>query len=113
MEDVRQVAVLVIIGVLFLVMLAGIRVAKEHERFAVFILGRFFALRGPGLVISLPLLQTSVRLAIGDKGKFKGDDVAEFHGYGLPVTVDTAVGVNTPVRIRSFSDAQVHVERSV
>lgn len=68
MEDVRQIAALVILGAFFLVILASFRAAKEHERFAVFMLGRFFALRGPGLVISLPLIQKSVRLAIGDKG---------------------------------------------
>lgn len=113
MEDASQTAALVILGVLFLVMLATIRVAKEHERFAVFVLGRFFALKGPGLVISLPLIQKSVRLAIGEKGKFKGDGIAEFRGHGLPVTIDTSVGLNTPVRIRSFSNAQVHVEPGV
>lgn len=110
MEYIRQITVLVILGIPFLLILTSIRVAKEHERFAVFVLGRFFALRGPGLVISLPLIQKSVRLAIGEKGRFKGDGIAEFRGYGLPVTTDTSVGLNTPVRIRSFSNAKVYVE---
>jgi regulator of protease activity HflC (stomatin/prohibitin superfamily) len=110
MEDIRQITALVILGIPFLLILASIRIAKEQERFAVFVLGRFFALKGPGLVISLPLIQRSVRLAIGEKGRFKGDGIAEFRGYGLPVTTDTSVGLNTPVRICSFSNAVVHVE---
>ena len=101
------------LGVIVVVVFLSIRVAKEHERFAVFILGRFFALKGPGLIIRAPFVQESIRLALGDKGRFKGDGIAEFQGYGLPVTTDTAVGVNTPVTIRSFSNGQVHVETGV
>ena len=101
------------LGVIVLVIFASIRVAKEHERFAIFILGRFFALKEPGLIIKAPFVQESIRLAIGDKGRFKGDGIAEFQGYGLPVTADAAVGVNTPVRIRSFSNGQIHVEPGV
>jgi hypothetical protein len=73
-------------------------------------LGRFFMLKGPGLVISLPFVQKAVRLAIGNKGKFKNDGMAEFFGYGLPVVAEGAVGTNTPIKIKSFNNGQVHVE---
>jgi hypothetical protein len=114
MGDVRQTMTLVILlGVPFLLILASIRMAKEQERFAIFMLGRFFALKGPGLVVSLPLVQKAVCLAIGDKGRSKGDGIAEFRGYGLRVIGDTSIGINAPVRIRSFSNSQVHVEPGV
>lgn len=110
MEDMRQIGTLVVLGVFLLIILLSIRIAKEHQRFAIFMLGRFFVVRGPGLVISLPLVQKAVRLAIGDKGKYKGDGIAEFAGYGLPVRADGTVGTNTAIRIKSFSSGQVHVE---
>lgn len=66
--------------------------AKERERFAIFILGRFFALKGPDLIIRAPFVHESIRLALGDKGRFKGDGIAEFQRYGLPVTADATVG---------------------
>lgn len=110
MEDVRQIVVAVALGVVFVIVLLSLRIAKEHQRFAIFMLGRFFVVRGPGLVISLPFIQKAVRLAIGDKGRYKGDDIAEFAGYGLPVRAVGTVGINTAIRIISFNNGQVHVQ---
>ena len=97
------------LSIIVVVVFSSIRVAKEHERFAVFILGRFFALKGPGLIIRAPFVQESIRLAIGDKGRFKGDGIAECQEYGLPVTTDAAVGEcarQACVRVRSHEDMQ-------
>ena len=110
LEDIRQIGMLVVVGVLFIMILASIRVAKEHERFAIFMLGRFFTLKGPGLIICMPFMQKAVRLAIGDKNKYKGDEIAEYLGYGLPVKTDSTLGINTPIRIKSFNNGQVHIE---
>jgi len=101
---------LLVLGVLLLMIIASIRVAKENERFAIFILGRFFVLKGPGLVICLPFVQKAVRLTIGDMGKYKGNEIAEYLGYSLPVMADSTPGINTPIRIKSFNNGQVHVE---
>ena len=101
---------LLVVGVLFMMILASIRVAKEHERFGIFMLGRFYTLKGPGLVIYLPFVQKAIRLTIGDKCKYKGDEIAEYLGYGLPVMAEIKLGINTPIRIKSFNNGQVHVE---
>ncbi|MBV0881379.1 slipin family protein [Noviherbaspirillum sp. L7-7A] len=51
------------IVVLLLVLLAvSIRVLREYERGVVFQLGRFWAVKGPGLVILIPVLQQMVRV---------------------------------------------------
>jgi hypothetical protein len=110
LEDIRQIGMLVVVGVLFIMILASIRVAKEHERFAILFLGRFFMLKGPGLVICLPFVQKAIRLTIGDKGKYKGDEIAEYFGYGLPVMANSTLGINAPIIIKSFNNGQVHVE---
>lgn len=55
-----------IIGVLlfFLVMLlaSAFRILREYERGVVFLLGRFWRVKGPGLVILIPVVQQMVRV---------------------------------------------------
>jgi regulator of protease activity HflC (stomatin/prohibitin superfamily) len=46
-----------LIFVLFVLFLAGIRIAKEWERAVVFRLGRFTRIKGPGLYWNLPFLE--------------------------------------------------------
>jgi len=52
-------------GVAFVVIaliVASFRVLREHERGVVFQLGRFWEVRGPGLVIVVPGIQQMVRV---------------------------------------------------
>ncbi|WP_017939359.1 slipin family protein [Zestomonas thermotolerans] len=49
--------------VLLVVLLASaLRVLREYERGVVFLLGRFWKVKGPGLVIIIPLIQQMVRV---------------------------------------------------
>jgi regulator of protease activity HflC (stomatin/prohibitin superfamily) len=45
-----------------LVVLWGVRVLREYERGVVFTLGRFTAVKGPGLVIVIPVIQQMVKV---------------------------------------------------
>ena len=47
---------------LLVLLAAAIRVLREYERGVVFQLGRFWAVKGPGLVIIIPVLQQMVRV---------------------------------------------------
>ncbi|WP_035866197.1 slipin family protein [Cupriavidus sp. SK-3] len=52
-------------GVLFLIALlviSAFRVLREYERGVVFMLGRFWKVKGPGLVLIIPLVQQMVRV---------------------------------------------------
>lgn len=52
-------------GVLFLLLallVSAIRILREYERAVVFQLGRFWGVKGPGLVIIIPVLQQMVRV---------------------------------------------------
>ncbi|MFC7515877.1 slipin family protein [Herbaspirillum sp. GCM10030257] len=54
-----------IIGVLIVLialLAASVRVLREYERGVVFQLGRFWAVKGPGLIILIPVLQQMVRV---------------------------------------------------
>ncbi len=52
---------MVVVFVLLLLVYA-IRILREYERGVVFLLGRYQAVKGPGLVIIIPFLQTMERV---------------------------------------------------
>jgi len=53
----------VVVAVLML-LFSSFRILREYERGVVFMLGRFWKVKGPGLVIILPLIQQMVRVEL-------------------------------------------------
>src|SRR3990167_4860855 len=54
-----------VIGILVLILLFGaINVLKEYERAVVFTLGRFTSVKGPGLILIIPVIQQMVRVQL-------------------------------------------------
>ncbi len=53
---------LVVIGILVALLVSAFRVLREYERGVVFMLGRFQRVKGPGLIIIIPVLQQMVRV---------------------------------------------------
>jgi regulator of protease activity HflC (stomatin/prohibitin superfamily) len=51
-----------ILILVFALLAASIRILREYERAVVFQLGRFWSVKGPGLVIIIPVLQQMVRV---------------------------------------------------
>src|SRR4051794_1508245 len=47
---------------LIVLMVWGLRILREYERGVVFMLGRFWKVKGPGLVILIPIVQQMVRV---------------------------------------------------
>ena len=54
------VIVLVVLAVLF----SSFRIMREYERAVVFLLGRFWKVKGPGLIIVVPIIQSAVRVEL-------------------------------------------------
>ncbi len=54
------VTTLIILSVLFL--LSMFRILREYERGVIFVLGRFYKVKGPGLIIVIPVIQQMVRV---------------------------------------------------
>ena len=52
----------VLIVLLGLILVSAFRVFREYERGVVFMLGRFWRVKGPGLVIIIPIIQQVVRV---------------------------------------------------
>ncbi|GBD44369.1 Modulator of FtsH protease HflK [bacterium HR40] len=55
-------ATLVAVAIPLLVILSSLRVIREYERAVVFLLGRFYRVKGPGLIVVLPVIQQMVRV---------------------------------------------------
>ncbi len=51
-----------IIAVVVVFMISAIRILREYERAVVFLLGRFWKVKGPGFIIIIPLIQQMVRV---------------------------------------------------
>src|SRR5882757_4245439 len=54
--------VIVLLVVLVFLVSAGIRILREYERGVIFRLGRLISLKGPGLIILIPLVDQMVRV---------------------------------------------------
>jgi regulator of protease activity HflC (stomatin/prohibitin superfamily) len=52
----------VIAAIVVIFLYSGIRILREYERAVMFTLGRFSGVRGPGLILMIPLVQQMVRI---------------------------------------------------
>ena len=57
-----EVFTLIIIAIVGALILSAFKVLREYERGVVFMLGRFYKVKGPGLIIIIPILQQMVRV---------------------------------------------------
>jgi regulator of protease activity HflC (stomatin/prohibitin superfamily) len=55
-------AILISLGIIIAILLSSIRVLREYERGVIFQLGRFWKVKGPGLIIVIPVIQQMVRV---------------------------------------------------
>src|SRR5690349_11370820 len=52
----------IFIVVLIILLFSAIRILREYERGVVFMLGRFYKVKGPGIVLVIPAIQQMVRV---------------------------------------------------
>jgi regulator of protease activity HflC (stomatin/prohibitin superfamily) len=92
--------------VIFLIIFAAssIKVVSESQRLVVYRLGRFFGLRGPGLVSIIPGVDKCTKIGIGDQGKLIAQDLATIKRVDVPVRVDGLATMGQSIRIQSFTD---------
>ncbi len=55
---------LALLTLLLALLISAFRILREYQRGVVFMLGRFYRVKGPGLIIIIPLIQTMVRVDI-------------------------------------------------
>jgi regulator of protease activity HflC (stomatin/prohibitin superfamily) len=91
---------------IFLLILASssIKIARESQRFIVYRLGRFFGLKGPGLVFIIPAIDKCTKINVGDRGELLAQDLARIKNADVPVRVEGRVEIGKTVRIQSFTE---------
>ena len=70
---------LIVLVPLFIIM-ASLRITREYERGVVFMLGRFWKVKGPGLIIVLPVIQSMVRVDLRTRVFDMKRDLAKAQG---------------------------------
>jgi regulator of protease activity HflC (stomatin/prohibitin superfamily) len=53
-----------IVAVVGLFIIAALKILREYERGVIFLLGRFWKVKGPGLIIVVPVIQQMVRVSL-------------------------------------------------
>ena len=64
MSELTVLTFLIVLFVLFLFLSSFIKILKEYERGVVFMLGRFYRVKGPGLVVLIPFVQVMTRIEL-------------------------------------------------
>ena len=49
-------------GIILVLLLSAVRILREYQRGVIFLLGRFYRVKGPGFIIVIPLIQQMVRV---------------------------------------------------
>lgn len=101
------VSTLLLIGIVLLS--AGIKIANEHERFAVFRLGRYLGIRGPGMLYRFANIERWVRIAIGDRGELIESSMAKINDAAVPVRIDGRASVGHAIRVVAFQAQEILV----
>jgi len=57
-----MIPIIIVLAFAVLVLLSSLRVLREYERGVVFQLGRFWKVKGPGLILVIPVIQQMVRV---------------------------------------------------
>jgi regulator of protease activity HflC (stomatin/prohibitin superfamily) len=55
---------LIVIGAVLALIFASIKILREYERGVIFLIGRFQRVKGPGLIIVIPIVQQMVRVEL-------------------------------------------------
>lgn len=62
-----EIFTIIVLVIVVALLLSALRVLREYERGVVFLLGRFQTVKGPGLIIIIPIIQQMVRVDLRTK----------------------------------------------
>ena len=60
--DVLDYGPFLVVAIVVAIVFYALRILREYERGVIFLLGRFWKVKGPGLIIVIPVIQTIVRV---------------------------------------------------
>ncbi len=87
----------------------SMRVVPEQQRIALFRLGRYKGIRGPGMVIVVPFMDRDCKITIGDKGELMPDGKGKFREFQVPVVFSNSIPTGSPIRVVGFTKDKLQV----
>ena len=93
--------VFLVLTMLFLAF--SMRVVGEKQRVALFRLGRYAGLKGPGLVIVVPFMDRECKITIGDQGELTADGKGKFRDVQVPVVSSNSISAGASIRVVGFT----------
>ena len=102
--DLLDLTGLIIPAVLIIALLAySVRVLREYERAVVFLLGRLYKVKGPGLILVIPIIQQAVRVDLRTR-------VLDVPPQDVITNDNVSVSVNAVLYYRVIDSAQAIVQ---
>jgi hypothetical protein len=93
------------IALLFCLVFFTLRVASDHQRFAVFAFGKFKGLKGPGVFSKWKTAEDWVKISAGDRGELVAPKLGKFMDVVLPLDIEETVPIGSFIRITGFKDS--------
>jgi hypothetical protein len=94
---------IVVIFIISYILSSRIKIASEHQRFAVYALGKYMGLKGPGLLFKWSGGETKwLRLSIGDRLELIAPKIAKINEFSIPVDSDEKVTIGSVIRVVGF-----------
>lgn len=102
-----QLSFLITSAIVIFFIANSVKVASEHQRFAVYRLGKYIGIKGPGFLVKLWTAEDWVKILIGDRLELIAHRIAKIGELSLPVEIDNNVPINTMLRITGFNNDKI------
>jgi hypothetical protein len=100
---------IVVIILIIMFLAASLKVASEYQRLALFRLGRYLGLRGPGLIVIIPGIDKCFTVSIGDQGQLINDGIGKFKDAEVPVEYNEKIYTGSKIKVNGFSNQKIQV----
>lgn len=88
----------------------SMRVVAEQQRIALFRLGRYTGLKGPGLVTVVPYMDRGCKITIGDQGELMAGATGKFRDFQVPVEFLNSIKTGSSIRVVGFTKDRLQVQ---
>lgn len=97
-----------VVGVMLFLAFA-MRMVPNEQRIAIFRRGRYLGLKGPGMVMVMPVLDQECKIGIGEHGELAAGGMGRFREFLLPVIIHADVKPGTALRVTGFTKDALQV----
>jgi hypothetical protein len=97
-----------VVGVMLFLAFA-MRMVPNEQRIAIFRRGRYLGLKGPGMVMVMPVLDQECKIRIGEHGELAAGGMGKFREFLLPVIIHADAKPGAALRVTGFTKDALQV----